>query len=278
MEGNQMNPIKFVHLTDTHMNAPHTEGPFVKFNLADKVRQVFAHIQQNRVNPSFVVITGDLSHEGNTEDYEYIRELVDEGSSLLGIPVYVVLGNHDHRAPFREGFLKEEPSEQPYYYSHTIQGLRLIGLNSQTPGHHYGRIDNEQLAWLEEELSTPAERGTIIALHHPLLTIESMPAEHVLADREQLGQVLAGTDVVGIVAGHVHTNNVGTYNGICSIAANGTAFTGELADDDHFSMVDYCSYNVVSVNPEGVSVQTVVMPGGRDEYLRFPLAMLAAQH
>ncbi|MBB3113988.1 3',5'-cyclic AMP phosphodiesterase CpdA [Paenibacillus phyllosphaerae] len=273
-----MEPIKFIHLTDTHMNAPQTEGHFAPFKLADKVKQVFRHVQQYRHNPSFVIITGDLSHEGNTEDYEYIRSVVDEGAALLGVPVYVVLGNHDHRAPFREGFLHEEPSEQAYYYSHNIQGLRLIGLNSQVAGQHHGMIDEEQLQWLRDELSVPAEKGTIVALHHPLLEINGMPSEHVLSNREALGDVLQGTDVVGIVAGHVHMHNVGTYKGICSVAATGTAFGGALADEEHYSMVDVCSYNVVSVLSEGVTVQTVVMPGLQEEYVRFPVALLAAQH
>lgn len=274
-----MNPIKFVHLTDTHMNAPQTQNAFAPFKLADKVRQVFSHIRQKRIEPAFVVITGDLSHEGNTEDYAYIRSLLDEGSELLGVPVYVVLGNHDHRAPFREGYLQETPSEQAYYYSTTIEGVRLIGLNSQVKGEHSGEIDQEQLAWLQQELATPAEKGTIVALHHPLLAISGMPGDHLLANRAELGQALAGTDVVGVIAGHVHTNNVGTYQGICNVAATGTAFGGELADADNFRMFDFCGYNVITVHPgEGITVQTVNLPGSQEEFFRFPFATLTASH
>ncbi|GMK43625.1 3',5'-cyclic adenosine monophosphate phosphodiesterase CpdA [Paenibacillus glycanilyticus] len=273
-----MEKLKFVHLTDTHMNAPGADNPFAKLNLADKVKRVFEHVNAASVKPAFVVITGDLTHEGNVQDYEYIRSIVDEGSALLGVPVHVVLGNHDHRAPFREGFLKEAPSEQAYYYSHTIQGFRLIGLNSQVKGQHHGEIDAEQLAWLEETLSTPAEHGTIVALHHPMLNINGMPGDHVLANREQLGNVLEGTDVIGVVAGHVHTNNVGTYKGICHVAATGTAFGGEAAEDNHFKMVDFCGYNVVSVYEEGVTVQTIVMPGMQDEFFRFPVEALMAHN
>jgi Icc protein len=273
-----MEKLKFIHLTDTHMNAPQTTNMFLKLQLADKVKRVFGHIRDNAISPAFVVITGDLSHEGEVQDYEYIRTIVDEGSSLLGVPVYVVLGNHDHRAPFREGFLKEEASEHPYYYSHNIQGVRLIGLNSQIKGHHHGEIDAEQLAWLEEALRTPAEYGTIVALHHPLLNINGMPSDHLLANREQLGALLEGTDVIGVVAGHVHTNNVGTYKGICNIAATGTAFAGEAAEDNQFKMVDFCGYNVISVFEEGITVQTVVMPSMQEEFFRFSMEAAAAHN
>jgi len=274
-----MTAIKFVHLTDTHMNAPGKDGQFAKFNLADKVEQTFRHVAETGVAPAFVLITGDLSHEGDAEDYAHIRKLLDEGSKRIGAPVHVVLGNHDHRSPFRQGYLGEEPSERPYYYSVTIDGLRLIGLNSQVPGNHNGTLDEEQLAWLKQELSTSAPKGTIVGIHHPLLNIGGLLGDHLLTNREEIGRILAGTDVVGVMAGHVHSNNVGSYQGIVNVAAAGTAFAGEMADSDNFVMTDACSYNIVTVNPgDGVSVQTVTLPTSQTEFFRFSVKALAAQH
>ncbi|WP_158302181.1 metallophosphoesterase family protein [Paenibacillus mesophilus] len=273
-----MKQVKFIHLTDTHMNAPHTEGPFVKHRFADKVKQVFAHVQQSGLAPSFVLITGDLSHEGNAEDYAYIRTVLDECSALVGAPVYVVLGNHDHRSAFRQGYLGETPSEEAYYYSVTIDGLRLIGLNSQTPGKHSGELDEAQLAWLDEQLSTTAPLGTIVGIHHPLLHVGGMSPDHLLANMEAIGQRLRQSDVVGIMAGHVHSHNVGRYQGVLSVAASGTAFAGEIVDKDHFRMYHFCSYNIVSVHPDGVSVQTVILPDSNAEIARFQMSLMAAQH
>ena len=273
-----METMKFVHLTDTHMNAPGKDGLLAKFNLADKVKMTFRHLQETGVAPEFVVITGDLAHEGDAEDYAYIRKLLDEGSALIGAPVYVVLGNHDHRPAFRSGFLGELPTEEPYYYAHDIQGLRLIGLNSQIPGKHNGRIDEEQLAWLKAQLETPAPKGTIIALHHPLMGVIGMPGDHLMENRDEILKAISGTDVVGVLAGHVHSNNVGVQQGILNVAATGTAFSGEMADKEHYRMVDFSGYNVVTVNEEGLAVQTVVLPTSNAEYFRFPIAALAAQH
>lgn len=273
-----MKSMTFVHLTDTHMNAPSSEGHFAKFNLAEKVKRTFRHLRESNVSPAFVLITGDLSHEGDAADYAYIRAVLDECAALVGAPVHVVLGNHDHRAAFREGYLGGQASEEAYYYSLDIDGLRLIGLNSQAPGRHDGEIDAVQLAWLKDELATPAPRGTIVAVHHPLMSVRGMPGDHLLANRAQLGDVLAGTDVIGVLAGHVHSNNVGTYRGIVNVAAAGTAFTGELADADTYRMVDFCGYNIVDVTEEGISIQTAVLPTTNEEYFRFPIAALVAQH
>lgn len=274
-----MEPIKFVHLTDTHMNAPGKDGLLAKYNLSEKVEQVFTWIEETNLNPAFVVITGDVVHEGDTEDYAYVRRLLDEGSRRIGVPVYIVLGNHDHRKPFREGYLGEQPSEEPYYYSHTIDGLRLIGLNSQVEGSNNGTIDEQQVAWLKQELSTPAPKGTIIALHHPMLAIPGMPADHILSNRREIGEIVADTDVIGVVAGHVHSNNVGSYLGVVNVAACGTAFTGEIDNEQYFRMINACSFNVVTVTPgDGITVRTVEIPTDRQEYFRFSAAALAEQH
>lgn len=269
--------VQFIHITDTHMNAPGQE--FLKANMADKLKQIFQHVKTSKLAPAFIVITGDLAHEGNTADYAYIRNLVDEGSALVDAPIHVTLGNHDHRSPFREGYLGETPSEQAYYYSATFGGLRLIALNSQTPGNHSGTIDQEQLDWLAQELKTTAPNGTIVALHHPLLNINGMPSEHILTNTDEIAAVIkGGQDVVGVFAGHVHTNNVGLYDGILSVAACGSAFAGERTEDGLYRMYDFCSYNVVTVTNRNATVQTVVLPTSNTEFARFDMSLLAASH
>jgi 3',5'-cyclic AMP phosphodiesterase CpdA len=267
--GKIMQPIQFIHITDTHLNAPGKESLFKKVNMADKLRSVFEHVRVTKKKPDFVLITGDLVHEGDKEDYEYFRKLVDEASEAIGAPVYVTLGNHDHRAPFREGYLGEEASEQAYFYSVTIDGLRLIALNSQVEGQHHGTIDEEQLAWLAEQLKQPSPNGTVVALHHPLLNVSIMSADHMLTNSEELSKALKTGEIVGIFAGHVHSNNVGTFDGMLSVAASGSAFGGEMADDGKFRLYDFCSYNIVTVAKRNATVQTVILPATDIEFLRY---------
>jgi Icc protein len=264
-----MKPFQFIHITDTHMNAPGKAPTFFTVNMADKLMDVFKHVHKSNIHPDFIVITGDLSHEGDKEDYSYIKTVVDEGSQIVGAPVYVTLGNHDHRAPFYEGYLGEQQSEKPYYYSTMIGGLRLIGLNSQVPGKHSGAVDEEQVAWLAQQLQTPAPEGTIVALHHPLLDLNIMPAKYMVENCEEVVEVLKNGDVIGVFAGHVHSNNVGTYEGLLSVAASGTAFGGERIADDEFRLYDYCSYNVVTIQAKNVTVQTVVLPSTDTEFKRY---------
>ncbi|MFS0724592.1 metallophosphoesterase family protein [Paenibacillus sp. 1P07SE] len=268
-----METVQFIHLTDTHMNAPGRE--LFQVGMADKVKRVFQDVRRSGYAPAFAVITGDLTHEGNAEDYAYFRQLVDEGSALIDAPVYVMLGNHDHRSPFREGYLGETPSEQPYYYTATVGGLRLIALNSQVPGDDTGAgaIDQEQLAWLAEQLQTTAPNGTVIALHHPMLAVNDVAPEYLLTNTEEVAAVIkGGCDIVGVFAGHVHTHNTGFYNGIFSVAATGTTYMGKRMGDGFVAGQNYCSYNIVTVTNRRPSVQTVTLPVPHEELFRLELA------
>lgn len=264
-----MESVRFIHMTDTHMNAPGQESREV--SASDKAKRIFQDVKASGYDPAFVVITGDLAQEGNVADYAYIRKLVDEGSALVNAPVYVTLGNHDHRSPFREGYLGEAPSEEPYYYSTTIGGLRLIGLTSQVPGEAagFGYIDQEQLDWLAEELTTTAPHGTVIALHHPMLKIVDVGAKYNLTNAEEVSRVLrTGQDLIGVFAGHVHSNNVGLYDGILNVAACGSAYVGKRIGNGLIGGHDFCSYNLVSVTNRQATVQTIILPTSNDEFFR----------
>ncbi|MEK3914185.1 metallophosphoesterase [Paenibacillus sp. FSL H7-0331] len=273
-----MQTVSFIHVTDTHLNVPGKESIFNKVNMADKLKGVFDHVRASKQKPAFILITGDLVHEGDKEDYAYYRKLIDEASESIGVPVYVTLGNHDHRAPFREGYLGEQPSEKAYYYSVTVDGLRVLALNSQVEGQHNGAIDEEQLAWLAEQLQQTAPNGTVIALHHPLLNISIMSAKHMLTNADELAKVLQTGDVAGIFAGHVHSNNIGMYDGMLSVAASGSAFGGEMTDDGQFRLYDFCSYNIVTIAGGSANVQTVILPATDIEFLRYVPSFIPLKH
>ena len=84
--------------------------------------------------------------------------------------------------------------------------------------------------WLQDVLSTPAPLGTILAMHHPPLP-SHIPLFDILELRDQgrLAEVLAGTDVRAILAGHLHHSTSGTFAGIPVSVAAATCYTMDLA-------------------------------------------------
>ena len=111
-----------------------------------------------------------------------------------------------------------------------LGGLRLIALDTTVPGWHHGDLDDAQLEWLRGELATPAPLGTILAMHHPPLP-SHIPLFDILELRDQsrLADVVAGTDVRAILAGHLHYSTSGTFAGIPVSVAAATCYTMDLA-------------------------------------------------
>ncbi len=117
-----------------------------------------------------------------------------------------------------------------------VAGLRVVALDTSVPGYHHGELRDEQLTWLADVLADPAPYGTLLAMHHPPIPIPMMPAAEVieLYDQHRLAEVIAGTDVRGIIGGHFHYSTYATFAGIPVSVASATCYTGDPAPLDRF--------------------------------------------
>ena len=99
---------------------------------------------------------------------------------------------------------------------HDVDGLRIIALDTSVPGYHHGELSDDQLTWLAAELATPAEHGTLIALHHPPLPLPMLRAAELieLLEQDRLAAVIEGSDVRGILAGHLHFSTYSLFAGV----------------------------------------------------------------
>ena len=98
------------------------------------------------------------------------------------------------------------------------------------PGYHHGAITDEQLDWLADQLGTPAEHGTLLALHHPPIpTPLDIMALLELEQQHRLADVVRGTDVRGILGGHLHYSTHSTFAGIPVSVASATCYTLDLS-------------------------------------------------
>jgi 3',5'-cyclic AMP phosphodiesterase CpdA len=112
---------------------------------------------------------------------------------------------------------------------HDIDGLRVIALDSTVPGAHHGEVSGAQLDWLAEELATPAPHGTILAMHHPPVpSVLDLAVAVELREQWALAEVLEGSDVRGIIAGHLHYSTNATFAGIPVSVASATCYTQDL--------------------------------------------------
>ncbi len=221
-----------LHVSDTHFV---TDGALLHDSVDSdaNLSRLFERLEKAGRRPEAIVFTGDLADRGEPEAYVRLRRIVEPAAERLGAKVIWVMGNHDARPAFRSGLLDTEPTQDSVDAVVDVNGLRIIVLDSTVPGFHHGLISDEQLAWLTDVLAEPAPHGTLLALHHPpvpglLDAIESVE----LKEQHRLETVLAGTDVRGILAGHLHYSTTCTFAGIPVSVASATCYTQDLLVDE----------------------------------------------
>ena len=97
------------------------------------------------------------------------------------------------------------------------------------PGHHHGEVAPAQLDWLAEELSIPAPHGTILAMHHPPVpSVLDLAVSVELRDQSGLAEVVEGSDIRSIIAGHLHYSSTATFAGIPVSVASASCYTQDL--------------------------------------------------
>ncbi|WP_029136393.1 phosphodiesterase [Nakamurella lactea] len=253
-----------LHLSDTHLLGG-SELLYGAVDSAQRLRQVLDRVEQSGNRPDALIFTGDLADTGDPAAYRRLRSMVDPIAERTGARVIWAIGNHDDRAAFRTGLLDREPSAAPVDISYQIDGLRVITMDTTVPGHHHGELTVRQLDWLEHELATPAPFGTLLALHHPPVPcVLDLAVLVELRDQQRLAAVLSGSDVRGVLAGHLHYSTTALFAGIPVSVAAATCYTqdlqlpaGEMRGQDGAQ-----SFGLVHVFPDTVTFSVVPIGSG----------------
>lgn len=176
---------------------------------------IFA-LRRGGSRPDILLVTGDLAERGDVTDYQALAERF----SRLGLPVYVVPGNHDDPAAMRGILHTHQPAPEASHGGYAIDTgtLILIGLDSVRPGWTDGALGKEQISWLDRTLVAAAGRAVLIFMHHPPIRsgLEAMDRCGLLVGRDAFAAVLARhrERVVAVLCGHLHRSVQGMFAGV----------------------------------------------------------------
>jgi 3',5'-cyclic-AMP phosphodiesterase len=259
------------HLSDVHLLA-HGARQYGVIDTEAGLRLLLDRLRRLDPAPDALVFTGDLADKGEPDAYARLRELVEPLAESLGAQVVWVMGNHDERAPFAQGLYGSDDAG-PQDRVLDVGGLRIVALDTSVPDYHHGELGAEQLAWLREVLSTPAEHGTLLAMHHPPIPVPMVEVAAVieLHDQPALAAVLGGSDVRCILGGHLHYSTHSTFAGIPVSVASASCYATDPAPMERFiSGVDgHQSFTMTHVYDDRV-VHTVVPLATAPEVSGFP--------
>lgn len=249
--------IVFVQLSDPHILA--SDGELFGVRPAERLQRTLDHLLALPIEPAFCLITGDLAQDGEEASYRRLRALLAPLAER-GIPIMAGLGNHDQRAQFRRGFLDQETDvDAHYFHAAEFAGLRIIMLDSLVAGSDAGELGAVQREWLAHQLAGPTPRGTIVALHHPVV-LGGMPwlANDLLRDAAALAETLQGRNIIGVLAGHCHTASAAHFAGTLAVTAPATAFQA-IPGVEHFATRPGSGFNLCTVQDGALLVTTVMI-------------------
>lgn len=211
--------VSIIQLTDPQLNFYSTPESFEK-DVTTFTRAIAA---ANRLNPDFVIVTGDLV---NTPfDAEQIKEYNRIGGLLKPtIPLYNLPGNHDvGNAPTAEDISAYNEAFGADYYTIEQDGLFAVVLNSLYLHHPEHVMDKarDQETWLEAKLAEAhqkKDKNVVVFLHHSLFLNRSDEADEYFniptETRMRYLELFKKYGVSHIFSGHYHRNAFGTYDGM----------------------------------------------------------------
>lgn len=215
---------------------------------AERVEQVMTFLAGLRRRPDAILVTGDVTDSGKSEQYAEARLAFD-----IDIPVYAIPGNHDDRAAFRTTLLGESASTAPINHAHRIGDLTVVLLDSSIPGEPSGQIADETYTWLHGVLATaPADKPILLALHHPPAYLFSPVVDEIsLEEPEKFAELVAGDKrIIAVLTGHAHSSATTTFAGRPLLVAPSTASVlgglWELDLPDH--VMDYAPDPAVALH------------------------------
>lgn len=229
--------LRFVHFTDTHIVRPGVQLRGV--DTCRTLERVVDAVNNLKPRLAFVIVGGDLASPDLDEDvkrgargvtdgdYESAYTVFREVLERLTVPVYMLMGNHDRRGPFRRVVLREQPpKDEPHRYVVDVDGYRLCALDSLDPGKNPGLLGDAQLAWLRDRLREAADRHAVIAVHHHAVPV-GVPwlDDQMLTDADALWAVIrAAGNVRGVLCGHVHLQHEAVREGVPVFTTPSTCF------------------------------------------------------
>jgi 3',5'-cyclic AMP phosphodiesterase CpdA len=107
----------------------------------------------------------------------------------------------------------------------------VVACDSSIPGRDDGRISDETLAWLTEQLElTPSKVPVFVAFHHPPVPLQAGLIDAIrLSDEDGLAELVTRhPNVVAILCGHAHSPAATTFADRPLLVAPGVVSTLQM--------------------------------------------------
>ncbi len=208
----------FIQLSDTHWGFT---GPKVNPDSAGTLKKAVAAVNHLKVQPDFIMFTGDLTHvtDDNKERRKRLTEFRAIISELNVKDVRFMPGEHDAGLDEGEAF-KEFFGKTHYTFDH--KGVHFIVLDNVSDPRSI--IGEEQLEWLNADLKQLDKNSPLVVFtHRPLFDLYP-DWDWFTRDGDKALELLRPYSQATIFYGHIHQENHRKMGIIPHHAAKGLMF------------------------------------------------------
>jgi len=209
----------FVQISDSHIGFDKAANQDVNGTFQAAVDKINALDRQ----PDFILHTGDLSHLAKASEFDTLDQLL---KGLRQKEAFFVPGEHDLLRDDGKLYLERfgRGTMGRGWQSFDHKGVHLIGLNNSAQVDALGAIGDEQLAWLNQDLSGLGASTPIVVFAHIPLWAAYPEWGWATKDSEQALAMLKRFGSVTVLNGHIHQTLQKVEGNVTFHTAMSTAF------------------------------------------------------
>lgn len=209
---NSSDPFFIIQVTDPQFGMYEADKGFSKeTELYEKAVDAI-----NKLNPDFVVLTGDLVNK--KDDRAQVTEFKRITAKIKKeIPVYYSPGNHDIGQPTTQKDIDTFISDYGHdRFSFKHKKSLIIGINSCLIKSNTPVLEEAQFEWLKKELNKGKKaKNVILFTHYPFFINSFDEADQyfniAVETRNRYLNLFKEYGVDAVFAGHLHNNGQGKY-------------------------------------------------------------------
>lgn len=191
--------VRIVQLSDLHQFTDPTRA-MLGMNPTASLTAVLNHLRRLTPAPDLILLTGDLAQDEQLTTYSQLANLL----TRLSIPTYWLAGNHD----LSPDNIATQLTGHHIFADKVIvrDPWRFILLNSQIPNAVPGCLSEDELQFLDRELTAGARQHCFVALHHHPVTIGSAWLDKLhLQNHADFWHIIdKHPQVRAVICGHIH--------------------------------------------------------------------------
>ncbi len=237
--------LKFAQVSDVHFSTSNVNTTFKLTAESPKILDDVVSQINEIPDVKFVMFTGDLIDKSYEKELKAVLPHVNK----LKYPWYFTFGNHD---PCVGGYLTKKlyleilrdnnnnfTAQKPYYSFVPQKGYKVIVLDTiiDTRVTSNGKIDSEQLKWLDDELNKSKKDIVLIFMHVPIIEPFRSDGHRLLNGGEVQALIEKYKNPIAVFQGHYHASKITQHENVLYVSSP--------------ALVSYpCAFRIISIKNE----------------------------